>query len=240
MTQIKSWDEFKIIAAALSGRMIHFGVKDYLHVVFIHGGFSCFIALREGTSDYSDFDINYKHKSNVSAGDDDGDLLTRHKIAPRGWRYCAFGISLKTSEIGSLDVLKKNQNDSDINSTYKIYDINDVEITDNTNKLNAVRTSVTFEPMFNISVISGMINQTSQKVLLDVVVVPDVPENMGGSKYFAQNINLKIHNAIIVDGKAPKLLNYNSTYHTNKIKFDMFHAAGVNEEIQVILQAYRE
>lgn len=192
--------------------------------------------------DLTDFETNYMPTANsfLVERDTNGATYSRIKIVPTGWSYCAIGVNLSTSNIGSLEIFKNGVDDTAINKTYKIYNSLGTEITDNADKASAVKTVITIEPTFNIYVISGRISQTTNKILLDVVAVPDIPAVAGGSKQFSQNLNLKKFNNLTTDGKAPKYLSYNATYHTSKFKFTFYHDAGTEEDISVILEVYKE
>jgi len=75
-----------------------------------------------------------------------------------------------------------------------------------------------------------------------VIGVPDVPAQMGGSKQFVQNINLKllpITEGINADGRAAKWLKYDANLHTNKLRFIIYHAAGAQIEIMTMVETYR-
>lgn len=182
---------------------------------------------------------NVKVVEDNSSKDSENANYSRFKIVPSGWTYSAIGIDLKTCQIDSLKVLKNGINDSSINSTYKIYDADDIEITDPANNLLAVKTIITIEPTWDYYLISGQISNTTNLVKCDAIGVPDVPFESGGTKHFAQNLNLKKFTQLQTDGKAPKLLSYNATYHTNKFKFVFYHEVGVAEDISVILELYR-
>ena len=196
----------------------------------------------QNDTDKNDFESNFKSSSNsfLVEKDINGSVFGRLKVVPTGWTYCAYGIIVTTSKYsGALEVFKDNVADSAINCTHKIYNGSDAEITSTLNELTAVKTVITIEPTYDIYVISGRVAQSTARILMDVIVVPDISAESGGSKYFAQNLNIKKFSNLITDGKAPKLLSYNATYHTNKFKFVFYYPMTTVEEISVIIEAYR-
>ena len=169
--------------------------------------------------------------------DSENAQFTRLKLVPTGWTYGAIGIDLETSTLNSLHVFKNGVDDTAINKTIKFYDSNNTELT--SDLTTCVKTVITIEPTYDYYLICGQISKTTNHIHCDAIGVPDIPANMGGSKYFAQNLDLARFNDLKTDGKAPKLLTYSATYHTNKFKFTFFHDAGIIEEISIILELYR-
>lgn len=169
--------------------------------------------------------------------DSENAQFTRLKLVPTGWTYGAIGVDFETSTLSSLKIFKGGANDTSINKTIKFYDSSDSELT--SDLTTCVKTVITLEPTYDYYLICGQIAKTTNHIHCDAVGVPDIPANMGGSKYFAQNLDLARFDGLKTDGKAPKLLQYNATYHTNKFKFSFYHEAGVQEEISVILELYR-
>jgi hypothetical protein len=123
--------------------------------------------------------------------------------------------------------------------TYKIYDNTDTEITSAANEGNAVKTVVDWEPpSINYEIVGGKFYQAAapgSDVYVHVVGVPDVPEGSGGSIPFCSNANLKLMGggtAFETDGRVPKTMNYDATYHTSKLRISFYHTAGVQHTCQ--------
>lgn len=196
----------------------------------------------QNDTDKSYFETNIKPTANsyLIEKDPNGAVFGRLKIVPTGWKYCAYGINVTTSKYsGALEVFKDGVADTAINTSHKIYDGTNTEITSTLNELTAVKTVITVEPTYDIYVISGRVAQSTARILMDVIVAPDIPAGSGGSIYFAQNLNVKKFYNLVTDGKAPKLISYNATYHTGKFKFVLFYPVTTQEEVSIIIEAYR-
>lgn len=174
--------------------------------------------------------------------DSDGAVLSRIKAAPTGWTYQLRSYEFTTADLSSIvnkDAIT-NADQSDV--TMKLYDASDVQITDNANKANAVKTIVDYEPHWDYYIMGGsakIMAVPTSDVRLSVVCVPDVPANYGGSKVMIQNVNLKCHQTVEADGRAAKWLKYDTTYHTNKLRFIARHPAGEQHGISVLLEHFK-
>lgn len=176
--------------------------------------------------------------------DTDKALIVRNKAAKKGWTYSLTPIEFTTSKLDSL-YSKKIDNSNRSGLTYKIYDINDDEITTANNEVNAVKTIFDFEPTFDYELIGGQLQQKTQpntNIRLWVIGVPDIPENMGGSKEMIGGVNLKFvdpSDKIEADGRVCKYMAYNATYHTNKLRFVLKHDAGVQHDVMILLEIFK-
>jgi hypothetical protein len=109
---------------------------------------------------------------------------------------------------------------------------------------NAVRTVLDWEPLNDYEIIGGEIKaleRPTSDFRVTVVAVPDVPYAYGGSKVMGSGVNLKFFNsreAVKADGRTVKLLSYNATYHTNKIRFIADHAQGDTTQVMIKMETY--
>jgi len=241
MIFIKEWSSFKNIISNLGVRIIHYEYQGNYYIYLVHGAVHLYCIVTIESTDGEDFLNNYLPLSNLGASDDDGDLLVRHKIAPRGWIYQAFCFDFEIGKYNSLYC--KDVSGNNISGiTYKIYDGSNAEITDSGAEGNAVKTVVTFEPAWDYCIVSGRIDQLStatSDIRMWTIGVPDVPEAYGGSKAFVNGLNLKFVDDLVTEGRAPKRLNYSATYHTNKLQFTFKHDTSTAHRCMVIIDLYK-
>lgn len=194
------------------------------------------------TTDLNDFETNYKPDANIRINDGDGDKLVRHKIAPRDWHYQALQFELQLGKYNSF-YCKKSDGSTDVPGfTYKIYNSSNTEITSALLESTSVKTVITYEPTFDYCLIAGRVDQISvitSDCRLWVIAAPDISEESGGSKVFVNGVNLTYFDSIITEGRSPKRLNYNATYHTNKLQFIFRHGLSLSHNVSFILDIYK-
>jgi hypothetical protein len=117
--------------------------------------------VNDGNVDITGVSNQINHLKDIQAIDSDGRVLTRSVAAKSGWTYFSLPIEVTTSKLNSVYVKKFDGTDR-TGVTYKIYDVNNVEITDAQNEVNAVKTVVDFEPTYDYEVIGGQIQQHTQ------------------------------------------------------------------------------
>ena len=212
------------------------------------------IQINDGTIDISGISnqINFLKDIRLVPLDSDGTPLSRAKITATGWHYQLHGIEFETSKLNSLYSKRVDNTDYGF-STLKFYrDVSGVDtlITgDDLNQeyldSNCIKTIIEWEPTHDIEIIGGLVKQYSaptENIRLWVVGVPDVAAAYGGSKEFAVNINLKfigIEDGVNVDGRAPKKMEYNSTYHTSKVQIILRHPVGLNHKLHMIFELFK-
>lgn len=210
--------------------------------------------VNDGTNDISGVSnqINFLKDIDNAPRDSDGSPLQRVKVTTTGWHYQLHGIEFETSKLNSLYSKKADNTDYGF-STMKFYkDVSgsEVEITgDDLNQTfldtNCIKTIVDWEPTHDVEMLGGCLKQKTipaQDVKLWVVGVPDISEQYGGSKPFVVNVNLVfigLEDGVSVDGRAPKYLTYNATYHTSKIRMIFRHPAGFNHKLHMILELFK-
>ena len=237
------WSEFKTSLTSLRTKYID---RDSTYFLFAYDGpflITCKINQVNDASDKSDFETNYKASFNkvLNPTDSDGSPMSRMKMFKESVAVRFHFISFETAKLSSLYHKKPDGTDHSY-CTYKIYDVNDAEITLQANEGNAVKTIIDWEPpSINYEIIGGGFYQNavpSTNVYVWCVGVPDVAEGYGGSIPFASGANLKHMNsgqAFVIDGRVPKTMNYNATYHTSKFRFVFKHDAGVQHAASIRL-----
>lgn len=238
------WTAFKSFASARSLSIQYIDIDDHYYMWALDGliHFECSIYKNNpDTTDKLDFENNFKAAGNRSFSDSDGIIMNRQKMFKSGVAVRFHFTSFETAKLSSL--YHKKSDGTDYNyCVYKIYDSNDAEITQQQNEANAVKTVIDWEPpSISYEVIGGAFYQNTQassNIYVWCVGVPDVSEAYGGSIPFAVGANLKHMNAgqaFVIDGRVPKTMNYNATYHTSKFRFVFKHDAGVQHQASIRL-----
>lgn len=206
----------------------------------------------QNDADKSDFETNYKPAGNKSIAsiDTDGAQIVRTKAAKRGWTYTAIPVEVTTSKCGGDAYSKKADGTDRTYFTVKAYNASSVEVTSpglaNINLATITSLVVDFEPPFDYEIIGGylrVLTDVTSDIRVWIIAVPDVSEAYGGSKEMAGGINLRYlspGNVFQVDGRVTKILPYNATYHTNKLRFIFKHDAGITENFSIVLELYKQ
>lgn len=186
--------------------------------------------------------------------DSDGADLARIKQTSIGWTFQDHSFEFKTSTTGSVVSLKSDGTAFGY-ATMKFYELvdgNETLITGGNATdqgyltANAIKTIVDWEPTIDYDVIAGEMRfytEVTTDTRMWVVIAPDVPANLGGSKeLLAGGRNLRFvepRRPIVIDGRTSKHLTYNATYHSNKIRIIIRHTAGFALAIEACVQFYK-
>jgi|CXWL01.1.fsa_nt_gi hypothetical protein len=252
MMPIPSWAEFKSVCITRKALPVQYYETAAAYEMFAaeDGAFLWSFSLTK-TDPPSPAQIEFDALKSTFNGrttqiDSDGAVMSRVKVAPSGWNFQYRGVEFATSTLAS--VVNKDADNSDLaDATLKLYKADGTLITDQAvADAECVKTIIDIEPPYDIYIAGGklkFITQPTEDVRIAVVGVPDVPAVAGGSKHFVQNINLKFLPAadgVNADGRAAKWLQYSATYHTNKIRFLLYHPAGHKMPISTFLELYRQ
>lgn len=254
MTSIKaSWTQIKSFAdqRGVSVQYVDFNGNYFISV--IDGTFSVETLISKedaNNADLLDFEANYKANGNKRIGqiDSDGAPLARIKAAPTGWTFQLRGFEFQTSALDS--VINYSETGSALSDiSIKLYKANGDEITTpgiaNVNLLACVKTVVDFEPAYDYYIIGAkmrVLTALNSDVRVTAIVVPDISYQNGGSRVLAQNVNFRYIAAgdkFDADGRAAKFLAYNATYHTNKIRLIINHAAGAQHSFSLNIEHFK-
>lgn len=212
------------------------------------------VILNDGVKNYSfEEAINYMtfltSVFNYNNKDIDGALITRAKAAKKGWSFWALPPEITTSTLGGTLYCKDSAGVDIPGVSCKIYDANNTEITIagllNANLATCVKTVLDIEVPFDTELIGGALrihSNPAQDIRLWIVGAPDIPAQYGGSKEFASGVNLKFlapDSSFDIDGRVTKYITYNGTTHTGKIRLIFKHPAGLQVNMQVVIQLYR-
>lgn len=254
------WCDFRDMCVARNLSMQWKEVKKVYWLIAFDGPFQFECVLRiddPANNDQIEFETNYKNavttnKKIEAPKDSDGSPLQRVKITTTGWHYQLHGVEFETSKLNSIYSKKVDGTDYGFSSIkfYELVNGVETEITGaNLNQTyldsNCIKTIMDWEPTHDLEIIGGMLKQKEipgSDVRLWVIGVPDVPEVAGGSKPFAVNINLAfigIEEGVKVDGRAPKYLTYNATYHTSKLRIMLRHPVGFKHKMNMIFELFK-
>jgi len=193
-------------------------------------------------SDQKDFEDNYQANANRTFTDGEGSLLNRTKMASAGWTYQARFMEFTTSTLAS--VLNEKENGTDwADATIKFYDNVDAELTVQGDlDTDCVKTVFDFEPVYDMEIIGGNVTASpapTNDMRLWVIAVPDIAVEYGGSKNMVNQLNLKKKSSHDIDGRTPKRMNYDATYHTNKLRIIIKHSAGAKESVMMEVEHFK-
>lgn len=247
------WTELKtvIIAKTLNLQYIETDQMYKLWAVDDAMIFTCNIDKNPSDlTDLNDFNNNFKANCNkkITDVDNQGRKVMRVAAGKAGWTFSSIPIEFTTSNsTGLYAKLVDGTNRSGVN--IKFYNNSDQEITNygllDINLNACTKTVIEFEPPYDYEIIGGSVQQLMQPstdVRLWVIAVPDISENNGGSKEMIGGINLKFidpTDKVEADGRASKLMTFNATYHTNKLRLIIKHNAGVKHDLLLVLEMFR-
>jgi hypothetical protein len=208
--------------------------------------------VNDGTSDISGVSnqINFLKDIDNAPKDSDGTPLSRTKITATGWHYQLHGVEFETSVLNSIQSKKTDGTNWNFTSIkfYELVNSVETEITGgNLNQTyldsNCIKTVIDWEPNFDIDIIGGMLKQKtppSESVDLWIIGAPDIAVEYGGSKVFVSSMDLEfMSEGLSIDGKTPKYVPYNSTYHSGKFRIILRHSAGFKHKLHMIFEIFK-
>lgn len=206
---------------------------------------------KDNSAAQTEFETSYKSSGNtiLAPSDTDGAPLQRTKLTKTGWHFQCHSLEFTTAKLNSI----YNSDDTQTNLTFtniKYYDNTDTELVAGTQlelTTSCVKTVITFEQTYDFEVIGGTLYQGTQPavdVRFWVTAVPDLSVANGGSVPFCQggaNLRHMGTGAIYdIDGKTPKFMPYDATYHTNKFEVTLTHPVGHQHTALLIMKLFRE
>jgi hypothetical protein len=247
------WSDFKAFVTARSLSIQFLELTTRYELYGLDGIFQLYCQIpKNGNSDVTDFETNFKSKGNMKVNpvDTDGSGLSRLKLATAGWTFQEHSFEFSTGLLNSN--YSKKYDNTDFNfSTMSFYElISNVEtkitggnLTQGYLDSNCVKTVIDWEVPYDIDLINGelfVLGTLTNDVRLWVMAVPDIPYAYGGSKELCTGgKNLKYHQQIILDGRVVKHLTYSATYHTNKLRIILRHNPGVNALLECNVDHYK-
>lgn len=181
--------------------------------------------------------------------DDEGRQTVRRATAKKGWHYSAITAEVKTS---TVDTYNKDPDGNDLGWVdIKLYDSNDIEITDPLNFSNTVKTVVTITPGHDIEVIEGDVyHHTRPTENIRLWTLAGIAAlGAAGTKVFVNGLNLRFMSPddhIESDGRSSKFMNQYTdipgigTLPSNQFQFILKHPAGYEHELMILLETYKQ
>ena len=178
--------------------------------------------------------------------DDQGRQVVRRATSQKGWHYTAIAAEVKSSTLGTYN---KDYLGNDLNEVViRLYDINDVEITDQSiADTSCVKTVVTVSPDYDFEVIEGDLYQHTRPDedirLWTLAGIPELGPNY--VKVFSNGINLRFMSPddhIESDGRSSKFMTKTIEgvpYNANQFQFIIKHSAGYKHELMIVLELYK-
>lgn len=185
--------------------------------------------------------IDFLKTGNIEKRDISGRAIRRFAATAEGWHYQLLSVEVKTAKLGGF--YNKDKAGSDLGFvTYKLYDVNNVEITEAQNEVNAVKTIVLIRPTYSFEIIGAIFGQAAlpaNDIYLWVTGLPGVAD----VKFSIGGINLR-HAGIgayqLADGRAAKYLAYNAQVpDANSFELTAKHAAGEQHSFQLSFEVYK-
>ena len=244
MRRIYSWDKFKVyLDRGLSSQEVEDHTNSARTWVYVFDGpLQLGIRLVNPSTEWTDYVDNYQSNANRTFTDSNNIPLSRGKVTQTGWFYQEHALEINTATTGGYYNADRDGTDLGF-TTYTLLDsAGDVTTTE----LDATETVVTWEPTHDIEIIGSQFYQAvapTSDVRMYVTAVPDYPAPIGSVPFVEGGANLRymgVGNILTVDGRSAKQLKYaNPVPGTNKFEIRFRHDAGVQHDIQVIVEMFR-
>lgn len=239
-----SWSQFKTIYESRNMDLVLVESDLSYDVHGVESGFSINCLIFKGdTDECTEFEQEYLPFCNMKRQlfDGSGKPFARFAIATEGFMLSCLATSFCTAKLNSLHC-KMPDNVTDAESvTYKMFDADgDETFVD----ANAVKTQIDIEVLKDYEMVGGKVLQAAkptENVYGYMIAAPDIPEAYGGSKNICKGgFNFKFIDGLYeIDGRAPKMMYYDASLHTNKIRLLFYHPAGYQHDLMFNLEYYR-
>jgi hypothetical protein len=198
--------------------------------------------MSDGTNTFDDPVSGLNFLKDTYAVDSENATISRLKINTAGWYFHDRYLQLITSKLDSLC----NFNAYGIqigDAVIKFYDVEDAELlTQESIDLYCVKTVIDIEPIYDYEIISASVfsvEKTLVPVYVGVIIIPDISIENGGSKCTLNGADFSQSNKYEIDGRTVKRLNYNATYHTNKIRGIILHPTGLQLKLNIDIDHFK-
>jgi len=202
----------------------------YIWLEYQGQSFNCLLPI--GTQDLKDFIDNYKPK-----------IVLKNDIALDGQRrtkitHVFLGRTLRVHYV-LINTATLESNDTSGWTTVHLKDADGNTTEDGS---QATKTCIDFEPSFDYEIYGGGL-QTMEPMednfYGSAILLPDIPESLGGSVCSIRNKLLKQPKEdIFIAGFGTVELKYNEEQHTNKVRIQIDHPAGDTHKFQIEIQYY--
>lgn len=175
----------------------------------------------------------------------DGRMQIRSTCANRMKNFKLRVICFYTSDlIGGLHCVNPVTDAAYGDTAVRLYDANGVEITTEEGEVNAVKTTLDFEPHYDYEVIGGhldlpegLVGGTTDEWYTSAIGVPDYPPQYYGSVDYISEVNLEacMTRTVSCEGRSVSFMPYNlnGMPHTNRLRFIIKHPVGARQRFQL-------
>ena len=176
---------------------------------------------------------------------EDATLLVRPQASPVGWSFQLHGLLYTTAKEGSARQALDNSADPHY-LTEKFYDESGTQVSGLDVATKACQTVIEWEPPWDYQLLGGMFHQKvspSGEIILNVTAVPDIPKQFGGSIPFVVSTDLNFIGpdaGLELDAQSVQKLTYTPGYGTNKLRFSLHHASGLQHDMYIGLKIFKE
>ena len=124
------------------------------------------------------------------------------------------------------------------------YDASGALLTDPSDITLVTKTYIDWEPSHDYAIVGGLVFQEGaapSDVRIGVVAAPYIPKNMGGNVEFGAGINLKYVDKsgnVQMDGRNPKILTYDATYHTSMLRVVITRPAATTHTFHLLFELF--
>lgn len=239
-----TWDQFKNIFDTSKCYFTSINLGNYYYILCKDTMLYCHVAITDpANEEQTEYENNYYQFANKNIYDNSGRSLARIAIAESGNGISCHAFEVETSKLGSF-FSKIDDNSTDCEGfTFKLYKDDSSEITQESDEQYCVLTEVIFEPTYDYEAIGGTIHHMAKPtsaVRVYLTAIPDVPAY---TKYMCKGgLDMRYMEAsehFVLDGRAPKLLQYDENYHTNKLRFRFYTEPGYNHKLCIRIEYYK-
>lgn len=191
---------------------------------------------------------------NIPEKDTDNRPYSQNVVAPSGWGYVDLSFNFKLDEVGITCKSLTFDGSRDLNGTANVGTFTETfQKSDFTKIASPVASDFTnnikwrridFEPAFDYVVVGGrfsIASAVSNHACLWCVGAPDIDKSLGGSHHFMVEKSLSHvtpDQSFIADGRTAKRMNYNATYHYNKLSAFINHGLAESTFVEASYQIY--
>ena len=205
--------------------------NTFVWISYQNENFSVMLAV--GTTDYEDFENNYKSKA-----------VLKNDITTDGVKFSrSTKVNLTRFFQSHFSVIETSTDMNSDDSGYTTivrFDENG-QVTDVSTE--TVRTTLNFEPNFNYELYGGgveSIDELTKDFYVSAIVAPDIPSETGGNINVVRNkLLLKPSEHVFRSGLGTRELIYNADIHSNKLRIEIRHEKGEQTKFQIEIQYYK-
>lgn len=238
----RSWSQFKTLVDSKSLTIQFLEHSGRYDLSVIDGSYQIRYPLaKNGGADQIDFETNYKVIANkkLESRDPDGASVVNPKLATQGRNYQSLFAS---SVLGKYaGIISKDISNADSGLfIQKIYDAEEIEITDSTNEGNAILTTIEWKPTHSYDIQGFCVyqaNQPASDIFLNAIQAHNIPLELGGTKVVIQGYNLRLgpfgNRGVNWVGDSTTTVEYDPNYLSHESILKIYHPTNTSHEILI-------